>query len=94
VFIPAWAGQRVVYGHPCETIRSDLRREQVIAFWSGEMPEDKRCRFITENDVSYAFFGPRERAIGNYLPGGLGDPLFESEDTEVYRLSSFCSASD
>jgi len=88
IFIPAWAGQRVVYGHPCETIRADERREQVVAFWSGEMSPNEQSRFLATNHVSYLFLGPRERALGGFLPVEWSDLIFKSQDTRVYKLDS------
>jgi hypothetical protein len=88
IFIPAWAGQRVVYGHPCETFHADERRDQVIRFWRGEMSPDETGQFLTTNHVSYVFFGPRERALNGSLPVGWGDLVFESQDTRVYKLNS------
>lgn len=90
IFIPAWAGQRVVYGHPCETIRADERREQVISFWTGEMQEEELCRLVAENDVSYAFVGPREHSLGDSQPINWGQPIFQSDDTKVYAMSQAC----
>jgi hypothetical protein len=87
IFIPAWAGQRVVYGHPCETIRADERRQQVTAFWSGEMSPEEQVQFLVENRVSFAFLGPRERALGGFLPIEWGELIFESQDTQVYKLN-------
>jgi hypothetical protein len=87
IFIPAWAGQRVVYGHPVETIRADERRDQVTAFWKGEMSPSELPHFLAENRVSYVFWGPRERAIGNALPPEGSELVFEAQDTRVYKLS-------
>lgn len=88
IFIPAWAGQRVVYGHPCETIRADERRAQVMAFWTGEMSPDEKNRFLTSNHVSYVLLGPREEVLGGLLAMEWGNLVFESQDTRVYKLNS------
>ena len=58
--VPAWAGQRVVYGHPFETLNAERRRVQVEAFWSGEMTLAEKKTFLAENDVRYLFVGPTE----------------------------------
>ena len=88
IFIPAWAGQRVVYGHPALTIRADERREQVVTFWGGDMPPDRVSQFLMANHVSYAFLGPRERELGGFLPRDSSQLVFESHDTQVYRLTT------
>jgi len=62
-FIPAWSDQRVVYGHPFETVDAERRQAQVMAFWTGEMDAATRTAFLRESRVRYVFAGPRERAI-------------------------------
>jgi hypothetical protein len=83
-FVPAWAGQRVVYGHPFETVNAAERERQVMDFWSGKMDEAERASFLHENGVSYVLLGPRERELG----GGAvsGTIAFEADAVAVYRL--------
>ncbi len=87
-FIPGWTGQRVVYGHPFETLNAERRAEQVKAYWSGEMNAAEQATFLRENHVHYILIGPREQAIG---AGGwenpiLGDLVFEMHDTQIYTV--------
>ncbi len=62
-FVPAWAGQRVVYGHPFETVNAEMREAQVEAFWIGELDGPAREQFLRENRVTYILAGPREAAL-------------------------------
>jgi hypothetical protein len=56
LYIPAWSGQRVYYGHRFETPNADARRSQVEAFFvDGERLEPQ---------PDYVFYGPREQALG------------------------------
>jgi uncharacterized membrane protein len=88
-FIPAWSSQRVVYGHPFETVRAERRREQVEAYWSGEMTSLEQAAFLREHGVRYLFIGPRERAIGGQAGERtrVGDLAFERDDTRIYEVS-------
>ena len=88
IFIPAWAGQRVVYGHPSETIRADERRQQVTLFWAGEMSPSEQAQFLAANHVSFIFWGPRERELGGFLPVEWSELVFESLGTRVYKLNT------
>jgi hypothetical protein len=78
IFVPAWTGQRVVYGHPFETVNAETRRAQVERFWAGQ----RDPAWLDGLGVDYLFYGPRERALGEPPPGEL---LFEAGDTAVYR---------
>ena len=78
VFVPAWAGQRVVYGHPFETVRAAARRAEVKQFWAGR----REPAWLAEMGVEYLFYGPRERALGAE-PGG--ELVFGYGDTAIYR---------
>jgi hypothetical protein len=89
--VPALSGQRVVYGHPFETLDAERRRAQVKAFWHGGMgPEEKRA-FLAENRVRYLFIGPSEMQIWD---GDLDLPIAlevvytapESGSVKVYGL--------
>jgi hypothetical protein len=86
-FVPAWAGQPVVYGHPFETVNAEQRREQVEAYWAGEMSATEEESFLRENGVGYVLVGPRELEIRDW---GLGsrdwDLAFEAEGVSAYRI--------
>jgi len=94
LFVPAWAGQPVVYGHPFETVEAERRRAEVEAFWLGEMAAAERETFLRQHRIGYLFVGPRERALGavNRPDVELGDlrrelsPVFNSGAVTIYEL--------
>ena len=86
-FVPAWAGQPVVYGHPFETVEAERRRAQVEAYWAGEMSGAERQAFLGENDVGYLLVGPRELEIGDWGLGIGGHPEFEAAGVKIYTVS-------
>jgi len=91
MFIPAWAGQRVVYGHPFETVDAAQREARVTAFWSGAMSRAERERFLAENNVRYLFIGPEERTLGEpVIPEGAR-LRFRFRDVVIYELEA-CQA--
>jgi len=89
LFVPAWAGQRVVYGHPFETVDAERRKAQVEAYWAGEMSPAEREAFLRENRVGYVLVGPRERALGAGEQGskGAGEQVFGAGDVRVYEVT-------
>jgi hypothetical protein len=64
LLIPAQTGRRVIYGHPFETINAVEKERMVTNFWGGQFDDDDETSFINENDVSYVFYGPREKELG------------------------------
>jgi hypothetical protein len=90
IFVPAWAGQRVVYGHPAETVDAVRRKAQVEAYWAGEMTGDDRTAFLRENSVDFILVGPRELALGQWVPDQAGaevELVFAYADVHLYRLA-------
>jgi len=95
MFVPAWAGQRVVYGHPFETVDAEWREEQVEAYWAGEMDPAEQESFLQGNRVGYVLVGPRELKIGDWKLGikdwrlGIRDwrLVFEAEDVRIYEVA-------
>jgi hypothetical protein len=87
-FVPAWAGQPVVYGHPFETLDAERRRASVVAYWAGEMSAAQEETFLQENRVGYLMVGPRERALGTggQSRRGVGDLVLEVDDVRVYDV--------
>ena len=87
LFVPAWAGQPVVYGHPFETVNAERRKEQVEAYWAGEMSAAEQELFLRENGVGYVLVGPRELEIGDWELGGRDwDLAFEAQGVSAYRV--------
>ncbi len=86
MFVPAWAGQRVVYGHPFETVDAERREAQVETYWAGEMSPAEREAFLRENRVGYVLVGPRELGIGDWGLG-IGELVFEAGDVKVYGVA-------
>lgn len=85
IFVPAWAGQPVVYGHPFETVDAELREHRVRAYWTGQMGLAERDAFLAANRVRYVFFGPRERALdGNRSPRGR--LVYQDAAVEIYEI--------
>jgi hypothetical protein len=96
MFVPAWAGQKVVYGHPFETVDAERRQAQVEAYWAGEMDPAEQESFLRENRAGYVLVGPRELETGGWRSeigdwrleiGEIeGELVFEAEDVRLYEV--------
>jgi hypothetical protein len=83
-FIPAFAGQRVVYGHPYETVNAKAREQQVKDFYA-DAPD--HAQVLNDYAVTYIVFGPRERELGAFDATQLPvEEVFSSGDVQVYRV--------
>jgi hypothetical protein len=83
-FIPAFAGQRVVYGHPYETVEAEVREQQVKDFFAGAIDQ---ARMIGDHAVTYIVVGPREQKLGTLDLQGLPlEEVFTAGDVIVYRV--------
>jgi hypothetical protein len=83
-FIPAFAGQRVVYGHPYETVDAKAREQEVIDFFAGTSDQ---AQLLRDNAIAYVIVGPRERKFGRLATQQLPvEEVFSSGDVTVYRV--------
>ena len=84
-FIPAFAGQRVVYGHPYETVEADRKRQLVDGFFAGKMDQ---VTLLRDDSVDYVLIGPRERKLGSVDPALLPmHAVFTSGDVILYAVN-------
>jgi hypothetical protein len=84
LFVPAWAGQPVVYGHPFETVDAKERRAQVEAFLAGEMSVGERETFLQENNVGYVLTDSETTG----LETGDWRLVAEAKDMRLYDTGS------
>jgi hypothetical protein len=90
-FVPAWAGQPVVYGHPFETLNAEWRKGQVEAYWGGSMRPAEKERFLENHRVRYVLAGPREQALGgdsNAVSESVTVAL-ETEGVKVFEVHEY-----
>jgi len=63
LFIPARAGNRVLYGHPFETIEAEKKRALTEMFYQAQTKESIRRGIIEGHHITHVFYGPREREL-------------------------------
>lgn len=64
LFIPAYTGRRVLYGHPFETVNAIEEEERLLAIFSGKMSKTELENFVESRSIDYLFLGPRELDLG------------------------------
>lgn len=88
LWIPAWTGARVVYGHPYETLNAESAKAELEAWYRETDPDAPICEdYLVAHRVSYVVLGLRERMLG---PGACTENL-----TQVVTLNdNFIYATD
>jgi len=91
-FVPAWAGNRVVYGHPFETIEAEAKEAEVARFYSPEATVTERRAVLDRHGVRYVFLGPGDLAARDRLDAeaaALGlVPAWTGGDAILYRVEA------
>jgi hypothetical protein len=85
LFIPAWTGLRVVYGHPFETIQAERHEDLVREFYTAGSVEGRPQ--VLEG-VTYILMGPRERALGQVEPDPGWRVVFRAGEVTVYEAAN------
>ena len=86
MYLPARTGRRVLYGHPFETVNADEEKQQVIGFFEGNTAVGQAEAWLTERNVAYIFYGPRERALGEPPVLETSTAVYQSGDVTVYAF--------
>ncbi len=84
LYIPAWAGQRVFYGHAHETLDAPARFAEVTAYFAGTLADPAALL----NRADFIFVGPRERKLGAPTPPANFRVVFTSpgpDGVTIYR---------
>jgi hypothetical protein len=83
-FIPAWAGNRVVYGHPFETIDAETKEAEVAHFFSLEATPAERRALLYRYGVRYVLAIPSQSDLD---PPALRLTLaWMGDNAALYRL--------
>ena len=88
LFIPAYTRQRVLYGHPFETLNAEMEEEAVRGFYSSGNNIEEQLTFIQDNEIDIILYGNREEIIG--FPQYLNQLtlLYSNEKIKIYAAHS------
>ncbi|MGQ9500623.1 MAG: hypothetical protein ACUVSJ_04920 [Anaerolineae bacterium] len=86
--LPTRALVRSFVGHGPQSVHSDVRRNQVRAFFNGTLSTDARLALLRDHHVRYIFYGPSERALGNASPDDLPDVhlIYYRDEVQIYEV--------
>jgi hypothetical protein len=87
LYIPAWTGQRVWYGHRFETVDAERRRAQVEAFY--QVGDRSLLEESPPLRADYVWYGPRERVLSaTWQPDPAWQPVYGLDEVSIYRVPS------
>ncbi len=85
MFIPAWSGRNVLYGHPFESLNAAETEQKVTDFLTGKMNQDQMQGFVETQAFDYAL--AEESAGGKLLSALPGAHLvFQSGGVSVFSF--------
>src|SRR5262249_46460342 len=81
-------GRRTVLGHWIETVDYQHKRDEVSQFFAAQTPNSWRWEFMSQQGVSYLWYGDEERKLGTWSPTSIPllHPVFESPSVTIYRV--------
>ena len=85
LWLPGWAGTRVVYGHPFETLNAETRKQAVLAWYNDGGREN--CDAVLHSDtysVRYVIVGPEENALGETTCPGMLEEVARFGSVGIY----------
>lgn len=88
LFIPAYTGRRVLYGHPFETIHATEQEKAVLDFFQASDWNEQQDIWLREQEVDYLFYGKREKALGELTIPTACQLVYQIGDVSLYRVGS------
>ena len=85
-FIPAWAGNRTVYGHPFETIDAETKEAETIQFFSSDATNTDRRVFLDRYGVRYVLVTDPE-TLPDTTSVGLS-LVWSGDEAAIYRVET------
>ncbi|OQY19501.1 MAG: hypothetical protein B6I34_09515 [Anaerolineaceae bacterium 4572_32.1] len=79
-YLPVRAGARAFLGHGLETVDADEKEALVVRFFDVTATDSWRQQLLEKHDVDYVFWGPSERALGDF------DPAQAAYLRQIYNL--------
>jgi len=88
-YLPTRISARVFAGHGPETIHSDAKREMQRQFFAGRDNAFQR-ELLSAYGVTYVFYGPAERTLGDFSPGDAPylQQVYENEGVQIFEVVS------
>jgi hypothetical protein len=86
--LPAWAPVRVLIGHGPESFNLAELKPRVTQFFQVDTSETTRQELLDEFKVSFVFWGPAERSLGDWNPiqASYLELQYQSDDYAIFSV--------
>jgi hypothetical protein len=87
-YIPALTGLHAFLAHWAQTVDYYGKEKMVTEFFATEVNNQRRQEIIKQYGVDYIFYGPAERALGNYSLETVPflHPVFSSPQVQIFAV--------
>jgi hypothetical protein len=87
-YLPARVNARVFVGHGPESVHADEKRALVGRFFEAATDDAWRRRLLAEYGVDYVWWGPAERALGDFDPAEAAylRPIYDAEGYAIFEV--------
>jgi hypothetical protein len=87
--LPAYAPVRVFVGHGPETVNSDEKRALAETFFGNTVDEAWRRTLLKKFQVRYVYYGPNEKAAGDFAPSQATylREIYQNEDVQIFEVN-------
>ena len=88
--MPALSGNTAFLAHWAQTVDFYDKQDRVERFFDAATPDQERAETIRAFGVDHVFYGPAERALGDYNPATTPwlKPVFSSPQVDLYSIES------
>lgn len=88
-YVAAHSGRRVFVGHWAETMDYERKMADVDWFFATQTSDDWRRQLLAGYQITHIWFGPRERALGDFDPSASDflEPVHSYQDVTLYAVT-------
>lgn len=88
--LPVYASVRTFVGHGPETVYADQKLAQVDAFFGTAVNDTWRLDLLKHFEIDYVFFGPNEKAVGDFDPNLVPylDEIYQNGAVTIFQVTS------
>jgi hypothetical protein len=85
LYIPAWTGRHVVFGHPYESIHAAERKNEVTEYFDAKMNSEQTEQMFRTYDIDFVFV-EKAQVNGNLSGVAANNLVFEQDGVEIYQV--------
>lgn len=88
-YVPGLSGRPAFLAHWAQTVNFFDKRDRVTRFFDAQVDDEERLATLQIFGVRYVFYGPAERALGQYDPSksSLLSVAFSSPQVTIYHVN-------